>query len=354
MPDTKFVSLAKVIKQNLDQYYVNKPSKREEALRDVLALVLTKRSSDHLQYLAASKDVRGMQTLLNNFKKHLVEKSKLTEALCSHYYYLQSEAKVKEKWGVKTTDWDYTHKFARELGVSLDQFYRQVEMEELDWHASLEKDIIFVNVVLDVRALHDMLISALEAYLAPRGRKRKGSEVCGINLGMTSERSDQKKGEGFRATKYVHIVRSQPQIAAEATYNSVEYNVNSLNSLLMAAHDLFPHLDVVGDFHSHPYDAFNELEASKGWEPSWGKEREIEMFAYMKEKRQRPLVTFIVSLAKGKKINTDSPFFKGLENTFQLCVGDCRIVLAAYRILESGNYTQENIRLDVSGNINYK
>ena len=49
--------------------------------------------------------------------------------------------------------------------------------EKYPWHDALEEQFIELEALLDMNALEGMLISALEAYLAPKRTRRKGYEI---------------------------------------------------------------------------------------------------------------------------------------------------------------------------------
>ncbi len=106
---------------------------------------------------------------------------------------------------------------------------------------------------------------------------------------------------------------------------------------------------MVGDFHSHPYDNLDVLEDLRGWQFTCDDERSnVEISHTLSDLGHCALVTFILAIARCKPRVNQRPY-KGMRNTIQICVGDCRVILAAYRSLESGRLTSNNIRLRLAG-----
>ena len=126
-------------------------------------------------------------------------------------------------------------------------------------------------------------------------------------------------------------------------------NTRSLQAILDATGAMYPQHQAVGDFHSHLYEDLCELDERKGWEFRNGDESSnIELAKAMTERGHGMLVSFILAIARsGRKVPRSH--FRGLKNTLQLSLGACRIIVAAYRSLESGRLTRTNIRLSLSG-----
>ena len=138
-------------------------------------------------------------------------------------------------------------------------------------------------------------------------------------------------------------------MSAEGFYDGVVPNERSLAAVLSATASLFPQYEAVGDFHSHCYDDVDELERRRGWEYSKGDENfSVAAFREGGDVPFRPAVTFIIAVA-GSTRKARTGRFRGLRNVMQLSIGGCRFVLGAFRVLGSGRYTKENIRLSVAG-----
>jgi hypothetical protein len=144
-------------------------------------------------------------------------------------------------------------------------------------------------------------------------------------------------------------MRSQVQLSAEAAFGHVEPNPRSLDAILRATAALHPQYQAVGDFHSHPYDESWELDAKRGWDYTPDDEdSNIVLARAMAEHAQRIDVTFVIAIARSGH-PVARRHYKQLRNTIQMSLGNCRVILAAYRSLESGRLTRSNIHLRLSG-----
>lgn len=344
---TKTERLTREIRNDLERHFAGRPARLRDALKSLLRLLLTAETPEPLDDLRS--EIRGLQAHLKALLRHLRNETKLPQAVVARYEYKRSETQVKRRYHIKETEWRFVHDFAAEVGWPLDILVPLIDFEVFTWHDDLEREFVHAEVMLSEEALNDMLVCALEGYLSPRTSKRKGYEVYGVNLGMTRETFEQKKGRGLRVTRYVAVMRSQPQMSAEGFYDGVVPNDRSLAAVLSATTSLFPQYEAVADFHSHCYDDINELESRGGWRYSDGDERSnIVTFQETGDVLFRPSVTFIVGVAKSAR-RTPAGRFHGLKNVMQLSVGSCRFTVGAFRILGSGRYTKQNIRLSVAG-----
>ena len=279
--------------------------------------------------------------------KHLMARSFLPEALCARYRYGQSKSRVLTYYRLRESDWQFVHGLARDCGLDLEAAVNSIQYETLEWHDELERQIVSMRVVIDPRALDDMLVCALEAYLSPR--KRKAYEVYGITLGMFRDVHEEKKGSGRMITRYVSIVRAQPQLSALSGPRHVKPSYRSLDALTKAAETLFPQHQLMGDFHSHVYADVAELRYNKGWEPSDGDARFCMQWArLMRQLGHAPQVDLVIAIARCKR-RVHRSHYAGMEHTLQATVGDCRAVIGAFRVLQSGSYTTSGVLFSVPG-----
>lgn len=338
------------VRSDLVGHFNGRPARRRAALEGLLKLLVTAETPPHLAGLTnGGEQIRGLRTHLSALERHLQYHSQLPEALCARYKYKHSQARTIERYSIGRRTWAYFHELARELEWEPDLHIPQISYEHFDWHDELEERFARVEVILDSLALEGMLLSALEGYLSPRKARRKGYEVYGVNLGMTRQVHHRSLRDGLRITRYISVMRAQPQLSADATYGFVEPNTASLRALLRTVRTLYPHYQAVGDFHSHPYDDLAALDAKRGWEYTASDEQSnIEIAHTMSEMGQHVLVTFVIAIARGKQRVNPRPY-KGMRNTLQVSVGDCRVIIAAYRSLESGRLTANNIRLRLAG-----
>jgi hypothetical protein len=341
--------LARRVGADLEAYFQARPAKLKACLRHVLSLLVTAEAPEELERLAAGGEVRGLRTHLDALASHLQDESRLPEALCARYKYRTAEARARKRYRISRRSWDYLHALAKQLGWSPDLRVPLIDYDNYPWHDELEKEFVSVEVVLEARALEGMLIYALEAYLSPRPPRRKGYEVYGIVMGMTRDIDHGRPRDGVTITRYVSVMRSHPQLSAEGHTTSVVPNPRSLHAILSATAAFYPQYQAVGDFHSHLYDDLTAMEGKKGWLFSRSDEdTNVDLARAMTGLGHHLHVTFVTAIARCTQRVTRSRY-RGLANTIQISLGNCRVILAAFRSLGSGHLTDSNIRLRLSG-----
>ncbi len=334
---------------DLDRYFEGRPAKLAQSLKDLLLMLATTEVPPDLQQLADSGELHGLPTHLRELQQYLQNDSQLPEAICARYKYKVSETQAIRKYGVSRRAWDYFHNMARQLNWNPDLQVPLIAYEKLQWHDVMEEKFVDMEVLLDVRSLEGMLVSVLEGYLSPRQSCRKGYEVYGINLGMIRDMHHRRFHDGYCITRYVSVMHSLPQLSADAGYNGVAPNEKSFDAILQATSMLYPHCQVVGDFHSHPYDNLSLLEKRGGWTCTDSDERSnIDVAQIMSRHGHRIQLALIIAIARCRK-KAPRSHYKGLKNTVQVSIGNCRAIIAAYRSLESGRLTETNTRLRIAG-----
>lgn len=293
------------------------------------------------------RSVRSRRSSHESLAAYLAERSRFPEALCAHYRYGESKRRVLEYYGVRESDWRFVHRLARDYGVDIRALVGTIPYEALEWHDELERRFVSIAVHLDPRALDDILLCALEAYHSPR--RRKAYEVYGITLGMCRDVSRDCGGAGRRTTRHVSVMRAQPQLSAVAGPRYVEPNYRSLDALVGATSTLFPQQQLIGDFHSHVYENASELRLSKGWQPSEEDQRSsMQWIRSLRELGHAPEVDLIIAVARCHR-RVPCSHYGGLPNKLQATVGNCRVIVSGYRILQSGCYAEEGVSLSVPG-----
>jgi hypothetical protein len=345
----KSVVLARQVRKDIETVLTRKPRQQQAALFHLLTCLLTAEPSQELEHLAGRSRGLGFKAHLRALVDHLRNTSRLPEALCARYEYGQSGSRVKHEWSITENEWRYVHDLGREVGMPLDVFYQNYDLTEFDWHEDLEEDIVCVDVSLDARAVEDLLLAVIEGYLSPRNNQQKGYEVYGVCLGMWRERANRKRRQGLRVARHVHILRCQPQLSADGAAYWVSWNQKSLDALMEATRSLFPSYDLVGDFHSHPYDTFPEMRRRKGWLLSKPDERDLVRWSqHMKGLGQRPSISLVAAVSRSDRAVQRSRY-REKETTLQLSAGGCRVIIQAYRILGSGKASDRNLRLRAAG-----
>jgi hypothetical protein len=343
--------LADRVYSDLERYFGNRRAAFDSALQGVLELLLTAHLGDSLRALAESGEVRGLWTHTRALEHYLQETSQLPEALCARYKYKVSEVQARRRFRIRPRVWRYFHDLAAEIDWDPALNVPLVNYDRRRWHDALEEQYVGVEVVLDAQALETMLISAMEGYLSPRPPRRKGCEVYGVNLGMTRDVHHHRPRDGVRLTRYVSVMRAHPQLSADGEFQCVQPNPRSLDAILAATQALYPQYQAVGDFHSHPYDEPATLYERRGWTYSESDEdMNVEFAEAMAELGQRIWVCFILAIVRTPKKVARSRF-RGMRNTIQMTLGNCRVILAAYRSLGSGRFARSNLTLRLSGTV---
>ena len=131
-------------------------------------------------------------------------------------------------------------------------------------------------------------------------------------LGMVRDEKLKRRGGGEYWRRDVYVQQAPVQIRAKATKDHVWPNFQSLATHLDAAKVLFPHLEVIGDFHSHPYqsEGASPLE-EMGTEPE-GYDDNRGRVETMRERHHDPRVAFIIAIGKQRrsvkdKISSSNP-----------------------------------------------
>ena len=351
MARTRLVTLTDAVWDRIENHFAGRPARLQQVLEDLVVLLATAEVPPRLDALAESGEVHRLRASLRRLQAFLADESHLPEALCCHYLYGQSPGRAQREWGVRVSEWRYVNGLARRLEApnAFHLLYARHPFEQYPWHDALEERFVSVEVILDPDALDDMLLCAVEGLYAPRPGRRKGFEVCGVNLGMVKTVQPARRSGSSATVRYVYVMRSQPQLSAEGGFGGVAWREKGIDALLAAARTLFPNYQAVADFHSHPYDDFESLVETRGWRPSDDDQADNDRwFPLMVSKGERPQLTMILGIARCRT-RVGQGHYRGKPNTLQVSVGDCRAILGAYRILRSGAYTSRHTRLRVRG-----
>lgn len=352
----KLVSLAREIETLLAKYLAGQEKKYLLAL---LFTILEARIDEGLESLAAAGSMRGLKSKLRLLQRLLQNESNLHKALAAHYLYELPTNKAKARWNVTATEWSYIRDLAARAGESLDKlyvYYMQASLSDFAWHDELEEEFTQQIVVLEQKAIEDLVIPVMEGYLSPRkikGRRIKGYEVYGICLGMRHEPEEKRKGHGWKTHSFINIMRCQPQLSAEATASMVLPSKQSISALMKATKSLFPSYELIGEWHSHPYKSVAELIEDKGWEFSDPDKKDLPNWARQmrsKELVQDPATSLVIAIAASDR-PIERGHYNGIPSTLEFSVGGCRLVINAYRILGSGRHSANNVIMKAPGMI---
>jgi len=246
------------------------------------------------------------------------------------------------RWGVRPSEWQYL----LELASYLDEKVRRgVRLREWPaaWLSEAEEGHQEAVVLVEDQALQDMVLGALEAYSVPKGRGSRYSEVYGVCFGSVKTEQWETRGYGRQWLEHVLVRRVALQLRAQTTSGSVRRSPRSQAVHLEMAHDLFPHLDLVGDFHSHPYTTLERLRYCRGWEYTRGDEEDnVAWLAEIAEAGYHPRVGLILAIARAAKAQGGR---HPAANILRSTIGRCHCYLAAYRINRDGTYSTSDVTL---------
>lgn len=198
--------------------------------------------------------------------------------------------------------------------------------------AQLEADYEELVVQLEAHAVEDLLLAALETFVVPRGR-RKFTEVYGLCFGTVRETGGEPPDV---AKRVIQVSRVATQIRAYATHDSVTPNDRSAEIHLRVADAVFEHLELVGDYHTHPYRSPAACERVSGWELSGADEEQLRVWvARLKKAARRPRFALVLAVSKAKR--SGRRFSRRARNRIQVFIGTYSIQIAAYRLQADGH-----------------
>ena len=193
-----------------------------------------------------------------------------------------------------------------------------------------------LHVHLEPRALEDVLLAAAEGYKVSPGKGSRFTEVFGLCFG--SVRRAHRKDH---SNVMVNVSRIATQLRARATSNSVFPNAKSLAAQLQVGQAFFPHLDIVGDYHTHPYRSLAELRRNEGWGYSTADAKSVPDFLDDLRRHDRDATHFslVVAVAEGGKSGAGT--IRKAPNVVQISIRDLFFVIGAYRIQLDATYDDE-------------
>lgn len=185
-----------------------------------------------------------------------------------------------------------------------------------------------VSIRISDRALESMVLSASESFVLGDGarpsRRRKGPpsvETYGFVYGF---RRLLYNGE----VEHVYVDRFYESLSAQRKIDSVKPQDDAVwlkNSIIER---WSPHLTLLGDFHTHPYESREDVEKANGWEFS---DQDIEAFrndkGLWKLTKNRPIM-FVMAVAPIMRVHSTEAEWKS-DGTWVFNVGNLRFWLTA-------------------------
>ncbi len=242
-----------------------------------------------------------------------------------------TDQRAAKNAGVPLTDIKYLRKLFAESQVALEKVAVQID----DSIRSVV-DMYFeqLTVHLDTRAVEDLLLVAAETRLVPLGRKSPFTEAYGCCYG---NRKTQRLPGRPESVTTVRVDRFTTQMRAVATSNSIEPNRQSHLVHHKVGELFFNHLELIGDWHTHPYHSLKRLKKVQGWKYSKDDSEQIEgWWDDVRREGHSPRFSLVVAVAEGGKIGRSS--LRQASNRIRLTVGSLYVFIAAYRIDPNGGY----------------
>lgn len=196
-------------------------------------------------------------------------------------------------------------------------------------------------VILSENALISLLLSSLEAYAIEkkgfRGKHKKHLETYGSIYGQHIELEDGRT--------LFRVEMAQTDTTAKQTMDSVQYSEEAISLKRAALASFWPHLDYLGDFHSHPYETLREVRDTKGQYLSGGDRMNLEdnWESFFRDLRYR--LGLVVTVSAMQRVRDSGKVWAGEGlNCLEFNIGNFRLWIAAFCVYEDdglGCYTEE-------------
>lgn len=319
----------------------NRPSWRLRAdlLRQLLATLMTgKTPHDNLPDRKLISLLRKLRQDIRN------DGCRLCKAWYENRIYGTGRRTLAFSWHLHAPELKYLEQLWAELRYTREEYRKLLVDTGVTWQFEVDESHEEVVIWLDDRAIEDIVLVALEAYAVPKGRGLKYTETYGICFGSTKSTEEKRQAHGRHTVRYIHINSVHIQLRAEGYSNKITYDLRSLDTQMEVARHLFPQLDIVGDFHTHPYRDVDELKQAKGWHFSRDDEASIpEWVSPLREMGYQPRTSLIVAVAKGAK-RVSRPGRVG-PNVIRFSVGKYHFYLSCFRII-ANKYSNKYVTLN--------
>ncbi|MBK5970516.1 MULTISPECIES: hypothetical protein [Thiorhodovibrio] len=196
-------------------------------------------------------------------------------------------------------------------------------------------------VLLSENALISLVLSSLEAYAVEkrgaRGKNKKELETYGSIYGQHTTLADGRT--------LFRLEMAQTDTTARQTTCSVQYSEEAISLKRAALGAFWPHLDYLGDFHSHPYRNITEARKCQGFYLSEGDRANLDRHWKSFWKNLRYRLGLVVTVAPMQRARESMSWWdgKGL-NCLQFTIGNFRLWISAFCVFEEnskGCYTED-------------
>ncbi len=194
---------------------------------------------------------------------------------------------------------------------------------------------------LSENALCGLLMSAVESYADKNlnlARPRNMLETYGNLYGHENTLDN--------GDRVFHVELANTSTTAQQAHDSVSYSFAAISLKKELSQAFFPHLSLLGDFHSHPYLHYRRAEKNKCFYFSGIDRKNLtENSEYFRAMNFR--IGMLVTIAATKRLRTDSVnYADSQQNCLRMDFGHYKIWITGYVIYidETGNltYSQDN------------
>lgn len=193
-----------------------------------------------------------------------------------------------------------------------------------------------LTVSLDQRAIEDLLLAAAETYAVKAGGKgRKYTEIYGLCFGTRKAMPPNGSPE---FDNILNVTRIVTQMRARARASEVTPNDKSAKIHRQVAERFFRHLELVGDYHTHPFPDLQTMRDKKGWMYSPSDQTSIQPWLEdVRKEGADPRFSLVLAIARGGK-NSNRRARRLAPNRIQFALDEYFFILSAYRIRRDGMY----------------
>jgi hypothetical protein len=313
---------------------------RNRLLRPLINTIMTGRLPSSKRKLPP---VRRLATMLRKLEQQILKDGyRLPKAWYETRIYGTSRRTAAFRWHVNPLELKYLEQLWSDLQWHREEYRNLIAHLQPEWTFDVDEIHEDIVVWLDDKAIEDIVLVSLEAYAVPR-RGLRFTETYGICFGSTKSTEEKRQAHGKHTTRYVYASSVHIQLRAEGYSNKVTYDLRSLETQMAVGTHLFPQLDIVGDFHTHPYKDVDELKALKGWNFSPGDESGIPTWVEpLKKMGYHPRTSIVVGIAKGGKRIIRPGRLK--PNVVRFSINKYHFYIACFRII-GNRYSDKRITL---------
>ena len=342
---TRLVRWARIVEDAVEEECATGPGRIQRAryyMRELLELLETGEPPVYIGECG-----RGAAAVARRLERHVTRTTgyALPKAIYDQWRFGAKARAAAKSWGVTRGELTYVRKLASKLGREPGGFQKGLEGNGLGWMAEVEEVHTELEVTLSDHAVGDLIMPVLEGYAVSAGPGFKYTEVYGILFGMGREADRVRRGRGLVLQRHILIMRASTQLRAAGAAGWVAPNERSFEVQLNAARLLFPELEVVGDFHSHPSHTVERMMSNERWKPSASDaDLNREWVDMMRSHGHRPRVGLMIAVARAGRRGRYAENFK--ENVLRLALEDYRVLIAGYPILADGSYGKRGLKLN--------